>query len=235
MAANPAGLELLPVKPGSCTKPVPGYDIRVLDDEGRELPAGSTGNVVVRLPLPPGCLTTLWKNDQGFVETYLSRYPGHYTTGDAGFIDREGYLWIMGRTDDIINTAGHRLSTGSMEGVISSHPDVAECAVTGVADPVKGEVPLGFVVLKSGVCRDSRQIEKDLIAMVREKIGPIASFKRAVVVPRLPKTRSGKILRRTLKSIADGEEYRVPSTIEDPSVLEEITKVLKREGYPRAV
>jgi propionyl-CoA synthetase len=234
MAANPAGLELLPVKPGSCTKPVPGYDIRVLDEKGRELPAGSSGNVVVKLPLPPGCLTTLWQNDQGFVGTYLSRYPGYYITGDAGFIDPDGYLWIMGRTDDIINTAGHRLSTGSMEGVISSHPDVAECAVTGVNDAVKGEVPLGFVVLKSGVTTDSGQIEKELIAMVREKIGPIASFKRAVVVPRLPKTRSGKILRRTLKSIADGEEYRVPSTIEDPAVLEEIAKVLKREGYPRA-
>jgi len=234
MAANPAGIELLQVKPGSCTRPVPGYDIRVLDDQGGELPPGSSGNVMVKLPLPPGCLTTLWQNDAGFLGTYLSRNPGYYLTGDAGFIDPDGYLWIMGRTDDIINTAGHRLSTGSMEGVISSHPDVAECAVTGVNDPVKGEVPLGFVVLKSGVTTDSGRIERELISMVREKIGPIASFKRAVVVPRLPKTRSGKILRRTLKSIADGEEFRIPSTIEDPSVLEEIAKVLKREGYPRA-
>jgi propionyl-CoA synthetase len=233
IGANPAGLELLPVKPGSCTKPVPGYDIRVLDDHAAELPGGTTGNIVIRLPLPPGCLMTLWKNDRDYIRTYLSEYPGYYLTGDAGFIDEDGYLWIMGRTDDIINTAGHRLSTGAMEEVLASHPDVAECAVTGVADAVKGEIPVGFIVFKAGVTRDPGEITRELVAMVRERIGPIASFKTAVVVRRLPKTRSGKILRGTMKKIADGTEYRIPATIEDPAVLGEISESLAAIGYPR--
>ncbi len=233
IGANAAGLGLLPIKPGSCTKPVPGYDVRVLDDHGEELPPSQNGNIAIRLPLPPGCLTTLWNNDLDFFRTYLSEYPGYYLTGDAGFIDSEGYLWIMGRTDDIINTAGHRLSTGAMEEVLASHPDVAECAVTGVADDIKGEIPIGFVVLKAGVVRDSRDIEQELVMRVRERIGPIASFKIALVVRRLPKTRSGKILRGTMKKIADGTEYRVPATIDDPVVLEEIQKDLAVRGYPK--
>jgi propionyl-CoA synthetase len=233
IGANPAGLELFPVKPGSCTKPVPGYDVHVLDDHGTELPPGKTGTIVIRLPLPPGCLTTLWNNDQDYIRTYLSEYPGYYLTGDAGFIDDDGYLWIMGRTDDIINTAGHRLSTGAMEEVLASHPDVAECAVTGVADAVKGEIPVGFIVLKAGVTRDRNEIIRELVRMVREKIGPIASFKTALVVKRLPKTRSGKILRGTMKKIADGTEYRVPATIDDPAVLGEITESLATLGYPK--
>ncbi len=232
IGANPAGIELLPVKPGSCTKPVPGYDIRVLDDQAAELPTGRTGNIVIHLPLPPGCLTTLWNNDRDYIRTYLSEYPGYYVTGDAGFIDEDGYLWIMGRTDDIINTAGHRLSTGAMEEVLASHPEVAECAVTGVADALKGEIPIGFIVLKSGVNRKPGEITSELVQMVREKIGPIASFKTAVVVRRLPKTRSGKILRGTMKKIADGQEYRVPATIDDPSVLGEIAESLATIGYP---
>ncbi len=232
IGANPVGIELLPVKPGSCTKPVPGYDVRVLDDHASELPSGRTGNIVIRLPLPPGCLTTLWNNDEDFIRTYLLEYPGYYLTGDAGFIDEDGYLWIMGRTDDIINTAGHRLSTGAMEEVLASHPDVAECAVAGVHDAVKGEIPVGFIVLKSGVSRKPGDITSELVQMVREKIGPIASFKTAVVVRRLPKTRSGKILRGTMKKIADGLEYRVPATIDDPSVLGEIAESLAAIGYP---
>ena len=212
---------------------MPGYDVHVLDDHGTELPPGKTGTIVIRLPLPPGCLTTLWNNDQDYIRTYLSEYPGYYLTGDAGFIDDDGYLWIMGRTDDIINTAGHRLSTGAMEEVLASHPDVAECAVTGVADAVKGEIPVGFIVLKAGVTRDRNEIIRELVRMVREKIGPIASFKTAVVVKRLPKTRSGKILRGTMKKIADGTEYRVPATIDAPAVLGEITESLATLGYPK--
>jgi propionyl-CoA synthetase len=233
IGANCAGLGLLPVKPGSCTKPVPGYDVRVLDESGSEVPPGVIGNIVVRLPLPPGCFPTLWNNDADYVKTYVSRYPGHYLTGDAGSIDADGYLWIMSRTDDIINTAGHRLSTGAMEEVIASHPDVAECAVTGVADEIKGEIPLGFVVLKAGVTRDPAGILSELYRMVREQIGPIASFKAAAVVRRLPKTRSGKILRGTMKKIADGEPYQVPPTIDDPTILDEIRENLRALGYPK--
>ncbi|MDD1718882.1 MAG: propionyl-CoA synthetase [Methanoregulaceae archaeon] len=233
IGANCVGLGILPVKPGSCTKPVPGYDIRVLDEEGEELPAGKTGNIVIRLPLPPGCLTTLWEKDSDYRKTYLSRYPGYYLTSDAGFIDEDGYLWIMGRTDDIINVAGHRLSTGAMEEVLASHPDVAECAVTGVKDTVKGEVPIGLMVLKAGVNRDHRVIEQELILRVREKIGPIASFKVALITKRLPKTRSGKILRGTIKKIADGTEFRTPATIEDPAVLDELREQLSAAGFPR--
>jgi propionyl-CoA synthetase len=233
IGANAAGLGLLPVKPGSCTKAMPGYDVRVLDDHGEEVPPGVTGNVVIRLPLPPGCLTTLWNNDRDYLKTYLSEYPGFYLTGDAGFIDEDRYLWIMGRTDDIINTAGHRLSTGAMEEVLAAHPDVAECAVTGVTDEVKGEIPLGFIVLKVGVKRDRKVILQELVQMVRERIGPIASFKVAVIVRRLPKTRSGKILRGTLKKIADGEDYRIPATIDDPAALDEIRDDLAVIGYPK--
>ena len=232
IGGNVAGLEMLPIKPGSCTKAVPGYDVRVLNDEGEELPRGETGNIVIKLPLPPGCLTTLWQNDHDFITTYLSEYPGYYVTGDAGYIDKDGYLWIMGRIDDIINTAGHRLSTGAMEEVLASHPDVAECAVCGVSDPVKGEIPLGLIVLKAGTGKDHDEIIREIIGMVREKIGPIASFKKAVIVKRLPKTRSGKVLRGTIKKIADGEEYRIPATIDDPATLEEITKSLLTIGYP---
>jgi propionyl-CoA synthetase len=233
IGANCAGLELLPVKPGSCTKPVPGYDVRVLDAQGRPVPAGETGNIVVKLPLPPGCFTTLYNNDTDFVKTYFSAYPGYYLTSDAGYIDGDGYLSIMGRTDDIINIAGHRLSTGAMEEVLASHPDVAECAVSGVHDPVKGEVPLGFVVLKAGVQKTQAEIEPELIRIVRQKIGPIASFKAAAVVKRLPKTRSGKILRGTIKKIADGVTYTVPATIDDPAILDEITETLHSMGYPK--
>jgi propionyl-CoA synthetase len=233
IGANCAGLELLPVKPGSCTKPVPGYDVQVLDAGGATVPAGETGNIVVKIPLPPGCFTTLWQNDRDFVKTYFSAYPGYYLTSDAGYIDAEGYLWIMGRTDDIINVAGHRLSTGAMEEVLASHPDVAECAVAGVHDPVKGEVPLGFVVLKAGVVKEQDVIGPELILLVRQKIGPIASFKAAAVVKRLPKTRSGKILRGTIKKIADGVPWQVPATIDDPAILDEITVVLREMGYPK--
>ncbi len=233
IGANCAGLELLPVKPGSCTKPVCGYDVHVFDAHGEEVPPGENGNIVVKLPLPPGCFTTLWKNDHDFVKTYFSAYPGYYLTSDAGYIDTDGYLWIMGRTDDIINVAGHRLSTGAMEEVLASHPDVAECAVAGVHDPVKGEVPLGFVVLKSGVIKGQDVIGPELILLVRQKIGPIASFKAAAVVKRLPKTRSGKILRGTIKKIADGVSYQVPATIDDPLILDEITITLRQMGYPK--
>ena len=233
IGANPVGLSPLPVRPGSCTKAMPGYDIHVLDDRGREVPPGTTGNIVIRLPLPPGCFTTLWQKDAECVRTYYSAYPGYYLTGDAGFIDKDHYLWIMGRTDDIINTAGHRLSTGAMEEVLASHPDVAECAVTGVADEVKGEIPIGFIVLKAGVQRQDGDLERELVNMVRERIGPIASFKVAVVVRRLPKTRSGKILRGVMKKIADGEQYSVPPTIEDPAVLAEVAASLNEIGYPR--
>ena len=232
ICANLMGIEHLPVKPGSATVPVPGYDVRVLDESQREAPTGQIGSIVVKLPLPPGCLPTLWHNDEGFQRSYLSAFDGYYTTADAGYKDEDGYLWIMSRTDDIINVAGHRLSTGAMEEVLASHPDVAECAVIGVADDVKGEVPLGTIVLKAGVERPHDDIVKEVIQMVREKIGPVASFKTAAVVKRLPKTRSGKILRGTMKKIADGEEYRLPATIDDPLILDEITGDLATLGYP---
>ncbi len=233
IGVNCVGLGMLPVKPGSCGKPVAGYDVRVLDEDGKEVAAGVTGNIVIRLPLPPGCLPTLWKNDDGYVRSYLSRYPGYYLTADAGYKDADGYLWVMGRTDDIINVAGHRLSTGAMEEVLASHPDVAECAVVGVADKIKGEIPLGLVVLKAGVQRPAAAIADEVVGMVRERIGPVAAFRIAVVVQRLPKTRSGKILRGTVKRIADGTEYRVPPTIDDPTTLDEIAAVLAAVGYPR--
>lgn len=235
IAANCLGLGMLPVKPGSPTKAAPGYDVRILDEGGDPVPPGKTGNIVVKLPLPPGCLPTLWNNDAGYIESYLSRYPGYYLTGDAGFQDEDGYLYIMSRIDDIINVAGHRLSTGGMEEVLASHPDVAECCVIGVADELKGEVPIGFVVLKAGVQRAEADIVRELVQMVRDKIGAVASFKQAVVVKRLPKTRSGKILRGTMKKIADGAEYKVPATIDDPAILGEIGESLQRIGYARAL
>ncbi len=233
IAANCLGIEPLPIKPGSPTRAAPGYDVRILDDAGHELAPGQIGSIVVKLPLPPGCLPTLWENDEGFVSSYLSEFPGFYTTADAGYQDEDGYLYIMARTDDIINVAGHRLSTGGMEEVLSGHPDVAECAVVGVADALKGEIPVGFVVLKAGVERPHAEIIGELIQAVRSKIGPVAAFKTAIVVDRLPKTRSGKILRGTIKRIADGSEWRMPATIDDPTILDEITDALETLGYPR--
>ena len=232
IGANCVGLGMLPVKPGSPTKAVPGYDVRVLDEDGHVRQAGEIGSIVIRLPLPPGCFPTLWHNDAGFEQSYLSRYPGYYLTGDAGYRDEEGYLYVMSRVDDIINVAGHRLSTGAMEEVLAGHPDVAECAVVGVADEIKGEVPLGFVVTKAGVVRDEAEIVRELVERVRESIGPVAAFKTATVVKRLPKTRSGKILRGTVKRIADGGAYTVPATIDDPAILDEIAEALRSLGYP---
>jgi len=232
-AANCVGLEALPVKPGSCAKPVPGYDVSILDDDGHEVSAGQIGNIVIKLPLPPGCLPSLWNDEAGFHKSYLSEYPGYYRTADAGIKDSDGYLWVMSRTDDIINVAGHRLSTGGMEEVLASHPDVAECAVVGVADEIKGEIPVGLVVLKAGVRRPHPDIVAELIGLVREQIGPVASFKVAAVIERLPKTRSGKVVRGTIKKIADGTEYRIPPTIDDPKTLDEIAVCLAALGYPR--
>nr|WP_294507523.1 propionyl-CoA synthetase [uncultured Rhodopila sp.] len=219
---------LFPFKPGSGGRPVPGYDLHALDDEGKELPRGETGNLSIRLPLPPGCGPTLWQDDANYVRSYLSDFPGWYRTGDAGVVDEHGDVWVMGRTDDIINVAGHRLSTGSMEEVLASHKDVAECAVIGAKDVLKGQTPIGLVVLKAGVSRPQAEIEKELVALIREKIGPVAAFKDARVVPRLPKTRSGKILRATIRKIADHEEAIVPPTIEDPAALDEMRAVLER-------
>jgi len=232
--ANCMGIEPLPVKPGSATKPVPGFEIEVLDENGQRCPPGRIGNIVIRLPLPPGGLYTLWNNEADFERTYLSRYPGHYLSGDAGMIDEDGYGWVMSRIDDIINVAGHRLSTGEMEEVLSSHSDVAECAVIGAADPLKGQVPVGLVVVKAGVTKPEPEICRELVARVRDQIGPIAAFKDVKIVARLPKTRSGKVLRVTMRTIADGVEPRVPPTIEDPTVLPEITEALRSLGYPRA-
>ena len=234
IAANCVGLGMLPIKPGSPTKAVPGYDVRVLGDDGRELAAGQTGNIVLKLPLPPGCLPSLWNNDDGYQSSYLTQHPGYYLTGDAGYKDADDYLYIMSRVDDIINVAGHRLSTGGMEEILASHPDVAECAVVGVADAIKGEIPVGFVVTKAGVNRHQSEIVQELIDLVRESLGPVAAFKTATVVIRLPKTRSGKILRGTVKKIADGKEYTVPATIDDPAILDEITEALRDLGYPKS-
>jgi propionyl-CoA synthetase len=235
MAADCAGLGLLPVKDGSPTKPVPGWDLRVLGDDGKEVAAGTIGNIVVKLPLPPGALPTLFHNDEGYRASYLSHFPGFYETSDAGSIDEDGYIFIMSRVDDIINVAGHRLSTGGMEEVLAGHPDVAECAVIGVADPLKGEVPVGLVVLKAGRDRDAEEIRTELVGRVRSTIGAVAAFKRVLIVDRLPKTRSGKILRNVMRSIADGREPAVPATIEDPSVLPEITRVFRADAPTHAV
>ncbi len=232
IGANCAGLGELPVKPGSCGLAVPGFDVRVLDDAGGEVADGDIGSIAIKMPLPPGCLPTLWHNDDGFVDTYLSAFPGYYSTADAGFKDEDGYLWIMSRTDDIINVAGHRLSTGGMEEVLASHQDVAECAVMGVPDAIKGEIPVGMIVLKANVERDDDEIVAELVQMIRSQIGPVAAFKIAAIVRRLPKTRSGKILRGTMRSIAAGEELRIPATIDDPVILDEIAEALGRLGYP---
>ncbi len=233
MAANCVGLGMLPVKPGSPTKAVAGYDIRVLSEENAEMPAGQIGSIAVKLPLPPGCLPTLWHNDAGFEKSYLTKHPGFYLTGDAGYRDEDGYLYIMSRVDDIINVAGHRLSTGAMEEVLAGHPDVAECAVVGVADDIKGEVPLGFVVTKAGVTKGDAELTKELVERIRQQIGPVAAFKTALVVKRLPKTRSGKILRGTMKKIADSQAYTAPATIDDPGILDEITGALRNAGYAK--
>jgi propionyl-CoA synthetase len=234
IAANPVGLGQLPVKYGSPTVAMPGYDVRVLDEDCREVPAGTLGAICIKLPLPPGCLPTLWNADERFRESYLSAYPGYYQTADAGYCDADGYLYIMARTDDIINVAGHRLSTGAMEEALSGHPDVAECAVTGVADALKGQVPVGFVVLKSGVNRDPAEIEAECVKRVRDEIGPVAALKLVMTVKRLPKTRSGKVLRGTMRKIADGEAWTMPATIDDPAILEEIAQALQSQGLARS-
>ena len=231
VAANCRGLTPLPVKPGSASVPVPGYDVQVLDDAGEPVAPGKIGNIVIRLPLPPGTLTGLWQNDEGYRDSYLSRYPGFYLTGDAGYIDTDGYVWIMSRIDDVINVAGHRLSTGGMEEVLAGHPDVAECAVIGVADPLKGQLPLGLVVLKAGVVRAHAQVLRELVERVRQHIGAVAGFRHVAIVARLPKTRSGKVLRATMRAIADSQPYNMPATIDDPRTLEEIAGALKTLGY----
>jgi propionyl-CoA synthetase len=227
IAGNPVGLGLLPVKHGSPTVPMPGYDVRVVDEGAKQLPAGTMGSIVIKLPLPPGNLPTLWQQDERCRESYFADYPGYYKTSDAGYMDEDGYVFVMGRTDDIINVAGHRLSTGGMEEILASHPDVAECAVLGINDTIKGEVPCGLIVLKSGVTREHAEIEKEIVKLVRDKLGPVAAFKLAITVPRLPKTRSGKILRGTIKKIADGDEWAMPATIEDPTALDDISTALK--------
>jgi propionyl-CoA synthetase len=233
MAANCLGIERLPVVAGSPTRPVPGWDVRVLDNDGNERPAGEIGAIVVRLPMPPGTTPTLWNAEERFREAYLSRFPGFYETADAGYVDENGYVYVMARTDDIINVAGHRLSTGAIEEVLASLEDVAECAVIGAADELKGQLPVGLLVLKAGVERPADEIVGEAVQLVRDRIGPVASFKRAVVVERLPKTRSGKILRGTMRRIADGQEYTTPATIDDPAILGEITEALHQIGYAR--
>ena len=234
ICANCMGLHYFPVKYGSPTKAVPGWDVQVVDTECQQVKAGEIGALVVKLPLPPGTLPTLWQNDERFVESYLDEFPGYYKTADAGYIDTEGYVYVMSRTDDIINVAGHRLSTGAMEEVLADHPDVAECAVLGVEDKLKGQVPVGFMVLKAGVTRGNDEIIKEVVQMVRERIGPVAAFKTATVVKRLPKTRSGKILRGTIQKIADNKEYKVPATIDDPAILGEIEEALESIGLAKA-
>jgi len=227
IAANCMGIEPLPVKAGSPTKPVPGFDVRILDESARELPHGKEGVIGIKLPLPPGCLPTLWQKDENFISSYLTEFPGYYATGDGGYKDADGYLYIMGRVDDVINVAGHRLSTGGMEEVVARHPDVAECAVIGVNDALKGQVPVGFVVLKAGSTKSQAEIQKEVVSMVRSEIGALACIKAITVVTRLPNTRSGKILRATMRKIADNQEYKVPSTIEDPAVLQEISEAIQ--------
>jgi propionyl-CoA synthetase len=233
IAANPLGIEQLPIKPGSPTKPAPGYDVKILDGGGAEVPANQPGIVTVKLPLPPGTLPTLWNADDRYRQSYTDIFPGYYFTGDEGYMDEDGYVFIMGRVDDVINVAGHRLSTGAMEEVVAQHRDVAECAVIGAADSFKGQLPVGLVVLKAGVDRDPEDLKKELVQMVRDQIGPVASFKDAVIVARLPKTRSGKILRGTMRKIADGSTFTTPSTIDDPTSLTEIKDSLATIGYPK--
>ncbi|MBA4490188.1 propionyl-CoA synthetase [Paracoccus sp. S1E-3] len=227
IAANPLGIEELPVKLGSPAVPMPGYDVQVLDESGQPVPPGTLGAIAIKLPLPPGTLSGLWNAEERYRKSYLSHFPGYYETGDAGYLDEDGYLYVMARTDDVINVAGHRLSTGAMEEILARHPDVAECAVIGVSDALKGQAPLGFLCLKKGAATAPDQIVREVVAMVRDDIGPVAAFKQAVVVDRLPKTRSGKILRATMAKIADGEDYKLPPTIDDPAVLDEITALLR--------
>ncbi len=234
IAANCMGIEYLPVKPGSPTRPVCGWNVQVLDENNNEVPRGQMGSICVKLPLPPGSLPTLWNNDERFVKSYLTDYPGYYMTADAGLMDENDYVYIMARTDDVINVAGHRLSTGAMEEVLSQHPDVAECAVVGVADSFKGQLPVGFMVLKMGVTKSHDQIVKEVVKMVRDQIGPVAAFKTATVVDRLPKTRSGKVLRGTMQKIADNEPWKMPATIDDPAILDEIRSALEDIGYATA-
>ncbi|WP_375262829.1 propionyl-CoA synthetase [Palleronia sp.] len=234
IAGNPAGLEPLPVRIGSPTVPMPGYEVHILGQEGEEMPVGQLGSIAIKLPLPPGTLPTLWGNDERYRMAYLDRFAGYYNTGDAGMMDEDGYLWIMARTDDVINVAGHRLSTGLMEEVLATHPLVAECAVIGVRDPLKGQLPMGFVTLQKGAEVTDAQIQSELVALVRERIGPVAAFKLATVVERLPKTRSGKILRKTMAQIADGDAFKPPATIDDPTILDEIGAKVHMLGYPKA-
>jgi propionyl-CoA synthetase len=233
ICGNPQGLDPLPIKLGSPSVPMPGYDVRVLDDSGQPLPPGTLGAIAIRLPLPPGTLPTLWNAEARFVKSYLTTFPGHYETGDAGMMDEDGYVYIMSRTDDVINVAGHRLSTGQMEEVLASHPDVGECAVIGVADELKGQLPLGLLCLNRGCTRPHDEIVREAVQLVRDRIGPVAAFKLAVVVDRLPKTRSGKILRSTMARIADGRPWTMPATIDDPTTLDEIAAALRRLGYAR--
>ena len=232
IAANCLGVEQLPIKSGSPTQAVPGYQVEVLDDQGNQKADSELGSIAIKLPLPPGTLTTLWQNDERYINSYLSDYDGYYLTGDAGYIDADGYIWVMGRTDDVINVAGHRLSTGRMEECIAEHPHVAECAVVGVADSLKGQSPLGLVVLKTGVDQDHDEIVKELVQLVRSKVGAVAAFKQAAIVSALPKTRSGKVLRATIRNIADGEEVKVPPTIDDRASLDVVTQALETLGYP---
>ncbi len=234
IAATCLGIDDAPYRIGSPGRSVPSWDVQVLDTAGHPVPAGEIGAIVVKLPMPPGSLPTLWNNDDRFVESYMSEFPGYYKTGDAGYIDEDGYIYVMARTDDIINVAGHRLSTGGMEEVLANHQDIAECAVVGAADNLKGQVPLGFIVLKSGVTRAGEDIVTEVVQMVRHDIGPVAAFKEAVIVQRLPKTRSGKILRGTMQKIADGLDYPLPATIDDPAILDEIEIALKSIGYPKS-
>ena len=233
IAGNPAGLEALPVKIGSPTVPMPGYNVQILDEAGHPMPAGELGAIAIKLPLPPGTLPTLWNAEDRFRKSYLSHFPGFYETGDAGMIDEDGYLYIMARTDDVINVAGHRLSTGAMEEVLAGHPDVAECAVIGVSDALKGQSPMGFVCLTNGVNRPHDEITAECVKRVRDQIGPVAAFKLALVVDRLPKTRSGKILRATMVKIADNEAFKMPATIDDPAILDEIKVAMQTIGYAK--
>jgi propionyl-CoA synthetase len=233
ITANCMGIEEFPVKPGSSTKPVPGFDVQILDASGKPVEAGQEGLVAVRLPLPPGTLPTLWQAEERFLQSYINVLPGYYFTSDGGYIDEDGYVFVMGRVDDVINVAGHRLSTGEMEEIVATHQDVAECAVIGVEDELRGQVPVGLVVLKAGAQIDEGEIQQELVKMIREEIGAIACFKRAAVVKRLPKTRSGKILRSTMRKIADSKAYTAPSTIDDPAILLEIEETLKKIGYAK--
>jgi propionyl-CoA synthetase len=233
IAGNPLGIEAFPIKPGSTAIALPGWDVRCVDDGNHEVPRGTQGNIVIKLPMAPGALLTLWNADERFVKSYMTAHPGFYSTGDAGYIDEDGYIYIMSRTDDVINVAGHRLSTGAMEEVLASHCNIAECAVIGPADELKGQAPVGLVVLKSGVDRDHETIKAELVQLVRDRIGPVAAFKLVTIVDRLPKTRSGKILRGTMQKIADSSEWKMPATIDEPGVLDDIAAALQTLGFAR--